>query len=128
LDRHPLTRLGQFRVKERPIIDLCISPEAAQRLKRLLEEKPDTRQPSEILGLSEEEYYAKIYRDLDRALLMTPEQIKKLRDEYKDVLSGVFEGAKLVCECVGIRVFGLNYSDFADPTTEARQMYKFQHL
>jgi hypothetical protein len=128
LDQHPLGWLAKLRANRRTILDLCLSKEASETVTRIMNKKPDSRLPSERLGVSEEEYYKRMYSEMARMRSMTPEQLKELRNQYKEILPQVFDDAETICKAIGIQVSGLNYSDFADGETGVQRMYQFQQI
>lgn len=128
VDQHPLGWLGKLRANRRTILDLCLSKETSETATRIMNKKRDARLPAEILGVSEEEYYKRMYSEMGRMRSMTPEQIKELLNQYKEILPQVFEDAQIICKGIGIQVSGLNYSEFADVETGVQQRYQFQQI
>ena len=114
LDQHPPGRFTGFFAKNRPraLLDLAKSAALKQRMENSLASKK-LAQPHEILGMSEQEFIDKTYKDLARVEKMSPEELKQMADKYSRVRSPHYDDFRILLESIGIAEGDWNYSDLA---------------
>jgi hypothetical protein len=114
LDQHPPGRFTGFFTKNRSraLLDLAKNTALKQQMENGLASKKPA-QPHEILGITEEEFIEKTYKDLARVEKMSPEELKQMADKYARVRSPHYEDFRVLLEAIGIVEGDWNYSDLA---------------